>query len=133
MALMRSQNDREASKRIEIVGSNSMKAADQHTDRHRRIIMRARDVAAGKNHHHQCRSNGERGNHAVTPADYRAADCQDKKESSDEFGNILIHEVHSYPTQAGKSKTDRQWDFGLVLESDGQSSFAKGALDLFVE
>jgi hypothetical protein len=133
MALMRSQNDREASKRIEIVGSNSMKAADQHTDRHRRIIMRARDVAAGKNHHHQCRSNGERSNHAVTRADYCAANGQHKKESSDEFGDILIHEFHSYPTQLGKSKTDWQLGFGLLLEGYGQSLFAKGALDLFVE
>src|SRR6266480_5936271 len=53
--------------------------------------MPPRDVATGVNHHHERRSDRKRGDDARACADYRAANCQDQEERSDEFGNILVH------------------------------------------
>jgi hypothetical protein len=56
--------------------------------------MSARDVASGKNHHHERRTDGERRNHARTRANSRAANCQDKEKRSDEFRDIFVHKFN---------------------------------------
>ena len=49
------------------------------------------DVAAGENHDHQRRADGERCDDPRASADSRAANRQDKKECSNKFGDILVH------------------------------------------
>ncbi len=51
------------------------------------------DMAAGENHHHERCADGERRDDPRASANSRAANCQDKKESSDEFGDILVHRL----------------------------------------
>src|SRR6267154_3910984 len=53
--------------------------------------MPARYLASGVNHHHQRRTDRERGDDARACANYRAANCQNQEERSDEFGDILVH------------------------------------------
>ena len=53
--------------------------------------MRARDMAAGENHHHQRRADGERRDDPRASANSRAANCQDEKKRSDEFGDVFVH------------------------------------------
>jgi hypothetical protein len=48
-------------------------------------------MAAGVNHHHQRRTDRERGDDARACANYRAANCQDEKERSNEFGDVFVH------------------------------------------
>ena len=55
--------------------------------------MRSRDVAARENHHHERRADCERRNDTRTCANSRAANRQDKKEGSDEFGDIFVHRL----------------------------------------
>jgi hypothetical protein len=55
--------------------------------------MSARDMAAGVNHHHQCRADRQWRDYTRTGADYRATNCQNQEERSDEFGNILVHKA----------------------------------------
>src|SRR5437868_5697293 len=76
--------------------------------------MSAGDVAAGENHHHQRRAYRERGDYSGSRADYCAANRQDKKKGSDEFGDILVHNLQSYRRQLEKSKPQQQLDFGLM-------------------
>ena len=87
---------------------------DQDAQRYRRVIMRAGNMAAGVNHHHERCADGERRDHTRTWANSRAANRQDKEESSDEFRDIFVHNLRSYPTQLEKSKTHQQWDLGLI-------------------
>jgi hypothetical protein len=93
--------------------------SDQHPECHRRIIMRPRNVAASVNHYHKRRTDGERRDDTCRCANSRAANCQDKKEGSDKFGDILVHKLRSYPRQVEKSKTHQQWDFGLICYEEG--------------
>jgi hypothetical protein len=65
-------------------------------------------MAACENHHHQRRANSERRDDPRHSANSRATNCQDEKECSDEFGDILVHKLPSYPTQLGKSKPHQQ-------------------------
>jgi hypothetical protein len=53
--------------------------------------MRARDVAAGENHHHKGRANCERRDHTGACADPGATNCQNEEESSDEFRDVFVH------------------------------------------
>src|SRR2546423_1389031 len=69
--------------------------SDQNTECHRGIIMSARDVAPGIYHHHERRAYGQRGDHPSAGADYSAANRQDKKECSDEFGDVFVHNLPS--------------------------------------
>ena len=55
--------------------------------------MPAGDMAAGENHHHECRANGQRRDDTRACANSGAANCQDEKESSDEFSDILVHKL----------------------------------------
>jgi hypothetical protein len=48
-------------------------------------------MAAGVNHHHQRRTDRERGDDARACAYYRAANCQNQEKSSDEFGDVFVH------------------------------------------
>src|SRR4029434_4604599 len=65
--------------------------SDQNPERYRRIIMSAGYVTAGVDHHHERRSDRQWRDNSRTRADYRAANCQDQEERSDEFGDILVH------------------------------------------
>jgi hypothetical protein len=71
-------------------------------------------VAAGEDHHHERRADRQGRDHPRPRANHRAANRQDKKEGSNEFSDILVHNLCSYPTQLGKSKTVQQWDFRLT-------------------
>src|SRR5437879_1358790 len=75
--------------------------------------MRSRDVAAGENHHHQRRANGQRRNYTRAGTDSGATNCQDKEESSDEFGDVLVHS-YFLGQSALKKQEHQQWDFGLI-------------------
>src|ERR1700761_2024715 len=56
-----------------------------------RIVMAARDVASGKDHHHQDRANRERRNDATAAGNYRHTDGEDKKECSDKLHHVFFH------------------------------------------
>src|SRR5438105_15819408 len=75
--------------------------------------MSAGDVAAGENHHHQRRADRERGDDSGSRADYRSANRQDKKECSDEFGDILVHS-YVLGQSASKKQEHQQWAVGLT-------------------
>jgi len=47
-------------------------------------------MPAGKNHHHQRRANGKWRDDARARPDSDAANCQDKEESSNEFGAVFV-------------------------------------------
>src|SRR5437899_3082709 len=76
--------------------------------------MSAGDMAAGKNHHHERRADCEWGDHPRTCPNHGAANRQDKEECSDEFGDILVHNLQSYRRQLEKSKPQPQLNFGLT-------------------
>src|SRR5215472_5235280 len=66
-------------------------ATDQNAQRDGRIVMSARDMTASVNHHHERRPDRQWRDDPCTRADNRAANCQNQKERSDEFGDILVH------------------------------------------
>src|SRR5438445_6973987 len=86
---------------------------DQNAECHRRVIMRAGDMAAGVNHDHERRANGERRDDTRAGPDSGATNCQDKEESSDEFGDVLVHS-YFLGQSALKKQEHQQWDFGLI-------------------
>src|SRR5215813_8025348 len=88
---------------------------DQNTDRHRRIIVRARDVAAGESHHHERRADREWRDHPRTTADYRTSNCQNEEERPDKFGDILVH--RSIPTGHSLEKARHIGNETLVLSA----------------
>src|SRR6266446_2177150 len=55
--------------------------------------MRAGNMAAGVNHHHERRPDGKRRNNTRARANSRATNCQNKEESSDEFCYVFVHIV----------------------------------------
>src|SRR5438477_12780297 len=55
--------------------------------------MPAGDVTAGKNHHHQGRTNCQRRDDATARANSGTAYRQDKKKRSDEFSDVLVHRL----------------------------------------
>jgi hypothetical protein len=72
-------------------------------------------MAAGVNHHHQRRTDRQRGDDARACPDYRAANCQDEKKRSDEFGDILVHS-YFLGQSASKKQEHQQWDFGTTRQ-----------------
>ena len=67
---------------------------DQDAQGHSRIVMRARDMAAGENHHHERRPDRERRDHTRACANSRAANCEDEEKGSDEFGYVFVHKLN---------------------------------------
>src|ERR1044071_7326798 len=53
--------------------------------------MSTRDVTTSIDHHHKRRANCQWRDDSRASADYRAANCQNQEERSDEFGDIFVH------------------------------------------
>ena len=55
--------------------------------------MRSGNVAAGKDHYHQRRTDGQRGNDTGRSANDRATDGQNEEECPNQFADIFVHDV----------------------------------------
>ena len=66
-------------------------AADEHGQGDGGIVVRAGDVAAGEDHDHQRRADGQRRNDAGRARNDGAADGEHEEERADEFSDVFVH------------------------------------------
>src|SRR6266478_8567533 len=76
--------------------------------------MSARDVASREHHHHQGGADRQRRNHRRAGADHRAADCQNKEESSNEFRDVLVHATVLTENISSNQATNRDSLYGVT-------------------